>query len=172
MVGKVVVKLYFTAIFNHFLQNPRYVTSIVHSAMSAPFEFHSKIGYHFLKRAFCNFVEIPVQFSQINPLSRKLGYRYRTKSALRWEETTHVPGTKKNTKEGELSVSLELTISRNVVHQKTSKKKTEKITYPSVTTPNLYFVPSSCLLSHCSNLERTSGKESALSTNSLEMTNK
>ena len=98
--------------------------------MSAPFEFHSKIGYHVLKRTFCNFVEIPVQFSQINPLPRKLGYRYRTKSALGREETTHVPGTKKNTKEGELSISLELTISRNVAHQKTTKKKTKKIYLP------------------------------------------
>lgn len=43
------------------------------------------------------------------------------------------------------------------------------LTYPSVTTPNLYFVPSSRSASHCSNFERTSGKGSALSTISLQI---
>ena len=36
----------------------------------------------------------------------------------------------KNSKEGELSISLELTISRNVARQKTTKNKTEKIYLP------------------------------------------
>lgn len=44
------------------------------------------------------------------------------------------------------------------------KWKVNCMSYPSVTTPNLYFVPSSWSPSHCSNSERTTGKGSALST--------
>lgn len=42
------------------------------------------------------------------------------------------------------------------------------LAYPSVTTPNLYSDPSLWSVSHCSNLERTSGKASALSTVSFQ----
>ena len=42
------------------------------------------------------------------------------------------------------------------------------LAYPSVTTPNLYSDPSLWSVSHCSNLERTSGKAAALSTVSFQ----